>query len=205
MKKNRLVVSAIILVLVMAVQPAFTQTYKSEKDSIKLNKKYLELTRDIAELNIKLQTAKNELPEREAKVTAESEEAAKAAEQSRKTASRAEPGDLDDAKAAKRKAEKALDEAEDFKDASDKVKDQNKKIDKLSKRLEKKQRDWRNWRRKWECTLKVLVKWLLKRLFIFGRSTIAAFKKDGRFGVEVAIFNIKTTCYYTSHHIATLQ
>ena len=127
-----------VLVLVAFGSPAFSQKYKSASDTVKLNKKYVQLSNDIAELTSKLTIAQNNLPGYHTKAGEASSDAQKSADESSDQAFKATNGDLADAKSAKKKAGKALDKAEDAKDANNKIKDQDKKIAKLSKELFKK-------------------------------------------------------------------
>jgi len=126
-------------VLIAFNSPVFSQKYKTASDTVKLNKEYVDVSNDIAELTSKLTVAKNNLPGYHTKATDAMSEAQTSADVSRQSASKATNGDFGDAKSAKKKAGQALDRAEDAKDANNKIKDQDKKIAKLSEQLQKKQ------------------------------------------------------------------
>jgi DNA repair exonuclease SbcCD ATPase subunit len=138
MKKIMFFVTAMLLMMVAL--PTIAQKYKSASDTVKLNKEWVEVSNDIAELQAKLTIAQNNLPGYTSKVGDAVSNAQNAAEQSSQQAYKATNGDLGDAKDAKKKAKKALNEAEDAQSAKDKVKDQEKKIDKLTSELQKKQK-----------------------------------------------------------------
>lgn len=137
MKRIKFLLPAVIVIALSL--PAVAQKYKTSSDTVKLNKEYLEVSNDIAELTSKLTVAQNNLPGYHTKASEATSDAQTSADESRRSASRATNGDLGDAKNAKKKAGKALDKAEDLKDANDNIKDQDKKIAKLSKQLQKKQ------------------------------------------------------------------
>jgi len=125
---------------IMSLQFAFSQKYKTAADTVKLNKEYESVSKDIADLTEELTNAQNDLPVYQAKVNSANASAQESAQESSQQAAKASNGDLDDIKKAKKKANKALDNAEDAKDAQNKVKDLNKKIKKLNSKLEKKQK-----------------------------------------------------------------
>jgi DNA repair exonuclease SbcCD ATPase subunit len=127
------------LVLFVIGSPTFSQKYKNASDTAKLNKEYVEVSNDIAELTSKLTIAQNNLPGYQNKAGEATSAAQKTANESSEQASKATNGDLGDAKSAKKKAGKALNKAEDAKDANNKTEDQDKKIAKLSSQLQKKQ------------------------------------------------------------------
>lgn len=137
MKTLKFLLPAILLI--MSGLPVFAQKYKTTSDTLKLNKEYVEVNNDIAELTSKLTIAQNNLPGYQARAGEATSNAQKAAEASRQQASKATNSDLGDAKSAKKKASKALDRAEDAENANNKIKDQDKKIAKLSSQLQKKQ------------------------------------------------------------------
>lgn len=137
MKKFKFFFPAMLFIL--ASLPAFSQKYKTASDTVKLNKEWVEVSNDIADLTSKLTIAQNNLPGYHNKANDAVSDAQNTAQKSSEQASKATNGDLGDAKSAKKKAKKALNDAEDAKDAKDKVKDQDKKIAKLSSELQKKQ------------------------------------------------------------------
>jgi hypothetical protein len=125
--------------LLFCATNAFSQKYKKAADTVKLNKEYVEVSNDIAELSYKLSVAQNNLPGYQSKAGEANSDAQNSANASSNQASRATGGDLDDAKSAKKKANKAYKKAQDASDAESDVKDQDKKIAKLTSKLEKKQ------------------------------------------------------------------
>ena len=129
------------LLFVMASLPALSQKYKTGADTVKLNKEWVEVSNDIAELTAKLTVAQNNLPGYHSKADNKVADAQLTAQKSSDQASKATNGDLDDAKSAKKKAKKALNDAEDADDAKGDAKKQEKKIDKLTAELEKKQKN----------------------------------------------------------------
>ncbi|HVF80920.1 MAG TPA: hypothetical protein VM884_03260 [Flavisolibacter sp.] len=138
MKKIMFLVSAMLLMMVSL--PAISQKYNSASDTVKLNKEWLELSNEIAELQAKVTIAQNNLPGYNNKVSDKVSAAQNAAQQSSDQAYKATNGDLGDAKDANKKAKKALNEAEDAQSSKNKAKDQEKKIDKLNAELQKKQK-----------------------------------------------------------------
>jgi DNA repair exonuclease SbcCD ATPase subunit len=116
--------------------PAISQKYKTAADTVRLNKEYVELSNDIAELTSKLTIAQNNLPAYHTKATEAASTAEDAAMESSKQASKATNGSLSDAKSAKRKARKAYNEASDANSANEHIKDQDKKIAKLMSQLQ---------------------------------------------------------------------
>ena len=139
MKRNVLYLLA-VLCLTMSL-PAAAQKYKSASDTIKLNKEWVEVSNDIAELTAELTIAQNNLPGYESRAIKAQTNAQSTAQQSSDQAYKATNGDLGDAKKAKKKAKKALNDAEDASDAKDNTKKQEKKIDKLASQLQKKQKN----------------------------------------------------------------
>jgi chromosome segregation ATPase len=139
MKKIRLLLP--VLVLIMAGLPVFSQKYKDASDTVKLNKEYVKVSNEIAELTSKLTIAQNNLPGYQKKSGDAAYNAQKTAEASSEQAKKATAsGDLGDAKSAEKKSNKALDDAEDARDATGDINKQEKKIAKLSSELEKKQK-----------------------------------------------------------------
>ena len=135
--KKVIFLSAIICLL--ATVQSFSQKYKTAEDTIKLNKEYLNLSYDIADLNLQLVKAQSKKPDYQSKVNATNTDAQQSAQKSSEQANKATNGNLKDAKRSKKEAGKALDDAEDAKNAREDVKDLDKKISKLSEALQKKQ------------------------------------------------------------------
>ncbi len=130
----------LMCIAAIGVLTSFGQKYKVAADTVKLNKEYADVTKNIAEQTVKLTEAQNLLPVYQAKATSEASQAQAAAEESSHEASKATNGNMSDIKRAKKRASTAVNQAEDARDAQNKVKDQNKKIEKLNKDLQKNQK-----------------------------------------------------------------
>jgi DNA repair exonuclease SbcCD ATPase subunit len=137
MKQTKFILLASLLLFFAST--VYSQKYKTVADTVKLNKEYVEVSNDIAELTSKLTIAQNNLPGYYAKAGEATSDAQSSANASSEQASKAANGDLGDAKSAKKKAKKAYNNAQDARDADNKVKDQEKKIAKLTSQLQKKQ------------------------------------------------------------------
>jgi chromosome segregation ATPase len=127
------------LTLVIASLSAYSQKYKTAADTGRLNKEYVKVSNEIADLSSKLTIAQNNLPGYQAKANTAGSDAENAAASSSDQASKATNGDIKDARRAKRKARKAYNEAKDARSANDDVSDQDHKITKLTSQLGKKQ------------------------------------------------------------------
>ena len=127
------------VIFIIASFSAYSQKYSTAADTVELNKEYLKVSNNIADLTSKLTIAQNNLPGYHTKAGDAVTNAKSSMKESSEQASKATNGDLAEAKSSKKKANKALDAAEDAKDADNKVKDQDKKIAKLSAQLKEKQ------------------------------------------------------------------
>ena len=127
------------VIFIMASISAFSQKYKTAADTVQLNKEYVEVSNDIADLTSKLTIAQNNLPGYKNKASEATSDAQSTAINSSEQASNAVNGDVGDAKKAKRKAKKAVREAKDAQHAYNKVEDQDDKITKLTSQLAGKQ------------------------------------------------------------------
>ncbi|SRR5215204_4742221 len=125
--------------LLFSASSVYSQKYKTAADTVKLNKEYVEVSNDIAELTSKLTIAKNNLPGYQTKAGEATSDAQSSANASSAQASKATNGDLGAAKSAKKKANKAYHNAQDSRHADNDVKDQDKKIANLASQLQKKQ------------------------------------------------------------------
>jgi hypothetical protein len=137
MKTSAYFLSAMLCIMVSI--PALSQKYKTAADTVKLNKDYVAVSNDIADLTARLAIAENNLPGYHAKAAKAVTDAEASASESRNQAAKATNGDLADAKKAKKKAGAALDDAKDLRSANNHTKDQNKKIAGLRSRLSDKQ------------------------------------------------------------------
>lgn len=137
--KKSIYTICLLIALITSLQ-GFSQKYKKVEDTAKLNKEYVNVTNDIADLNAKLTIAQNNLPGYKSKAIAAGADAENAATKSSNQASKAATnGEVDDAKKAKRRASKAYREAKDSRSANNNVSDQEDKITKLTLQLNKKQ------------------------------------------------------------------
>lgn len=135
---------SIYLVCFMAVliagPRAYGQKYKKVEDTVKLNKEYVSVNNDIADLNAKLTIAQNNLPGYKSKAIEAGTDAQDAAANSSNQASKAaNNGEIKDAKKAKRRAKKAYNEAKDSRAANNNLSDQEDKITRLTLQINKKQ------------------------------------------------------------------
>ena len=137
MKKIKYLVPA--MVLTMSTFFAFSQNYQTASDTVKLNKEYVEVSNDIADLSAKLTIAQNNLPGYNTKADAAVSDAQNTSAISSEQAAIATNGDVKDARKAKRKAKHALKDAKDLRHANNNVDDQREKIADLTAELAKKQ------------------------------------------------------------------
>jgi chromosome segregation ATPase len=137
MKKIMFLLPAIMLV--MASLSAYSQKYKTAADSVNLNKEYVNVSNDVAELTSKLAIAQNNLPGYHSRTDEAVSNAKSTAIRSSEKASNAVNGDIGDARKAKRNAKRALKDAKQAQHVNNKEEDQNDKIAKLTSQLERKQ------------------------------------------------------------------
>ena len=137
MKKS--IYTICLLIALMTGLQGFSQKYKTPDDTAKLNKEYVKVNNDIADLSAKLTIAQNNLPGYKTKAIAAGTDAQDAAANSSNQASKATNGEIDDAKKAKRKAKKAYNEAKDSRAANNNVSDQEDKITRLTLQINRKQ------------------------------------------------------------------
>lgn len=129
-----------LLALVFPALSAFSQKYKNIEDTFKLNKEYVTVSNDIAELKAKLTIAQNDLPGYQSKAVDANNDAVNAASASSDQSSKATNGSVSAAKSAKRKANKSYDQAKDSRSANKKVDNQENKIARYTQDLVKKQK-----------------------------------------------------------------
>jgi len=138
MKQTKLILLASLMLLFAST--VYSQKYKTAADTVKLNKEYVAVSNDIAELTSKLTIAQNNLPGYQSKAGETASDAQSSANASSDQASKATNGDVSDAKSEKKKANKAYHNAQDAHDADHDLKAQNKKIADLTSQLQKKQK-----------------------------------------------------------------
>jgi len=128
------------LTLMITGFAAHTQVYKTQQDTVALNKEFTEVSNDIANLTAKLTVAQNNMPGYQSKANVADSNAHDAAASSSAQADKAtKDGGVKEAKKAKRKSKKAYHEAKDAQSATHGVGDQNDKIASLTGELAKKQ------------------------------------------------------------------
>ena len=128
-----------LMFLLLPSMSVLAQKYKNVEDTIKLNKEYVNLQNDLADLNAKLTIAQNDLPGYQSKVRGANNDAADAASASSNQASKATNGKVSDAKTAKKRANKAYDEAKDLESAKKKLSNHEDKITRYQLDIRKKQ------------------------------------------------------------------
>lgn len=128
-----------VMALSLPALCVFSQKYKTVEDTARLNKEYVKITNDVVELNAKLEIAQNDLPGYQSKAKKAGEDAADAAASSSNQASKVEGGNVNDARAARKRANKAYNEAKDARSANKKVEDQEDKITRYKLDIRKKQ------------------------------------------------------------------
>lgn len=137
MKANIFV--TLLLFTFMTTLPAYAQKYKSVSDTIKLNKEYKKINKDVADLTSQLTIAEKNLPGYKSKASNAEDKAHTSAESSKDKASKANNGNVKDARRAKKQAKKSYKRAKDSKSADKNVKQQQELIAKLAKNLNKKE------------------------------------------------------------------
>lgn len=127
------------LILALSTQSTYAQKYKTVEDTGRLNLEYVKLSNEIADLTAKLATAQNDLPEYQSKATKAETDAQNAASSSSNQASKANGGDIDDARKAKTKARIAYKEAKDSRTAAKNLSEHQDKITRYNLQINKKQ------------------------------------------------------------------
>ena len=117
----------------------YAQVYKTASDTAKLNKEFIEVSNDIADLTAKLTIAQNNKPGYQSKATAAESTAKDAAETSSVQADKATEGGVKEARKAKRQSKKAYRKAKGAQSANNDVGNQDDKIASLTAQLAKKQ------------------------------------------------------------------
>lgn len=136
MKKVKFFFTAVFFII--ASLSAYSQKYKTAADTVKLNREYIEVSNEIADLTAKLTIAQNNLPGYNDKAAEAKTDAQNTAIKSSEKSSDAVNGDVGDARQAKKKAKKALRDAKHARNADNKAEDQDKKIARLTAELQKK-------------------------------------------------------------------
>ncbi len=127
-----------VLVFTMAGLSSFCQSYRTVADTAALNKEYLKVSSDIADLAVKLNKAQSDLPHYTKKADNATTIAQNTAMETTDKASAATNGSVKDARKAKREAKKSVRDAKSSRKAGNNLDDQDKKITNLSGELAKK-------------------------------------------------------------------
>ncbi len=106
---------------------------------VKLNKEYVKVSNEIADINAQLTIAPNNLPGYQTTANTATGNAQTAAPTSSNSSSKATNGNIDDAKSSRKDADDAYDKAKDSRSANNNVGKQNEKIRELKADLNKKQ------------------------------------------------------------------
>ena len=136
--KNKIYVVC-FLTLMATGFTTYGQVYKTASDTVKLNKEFIEVSNDIADLTAKLTIAQNNMPGYESKANSAESDARDAAKTSSVQAEKATKGGIKAARRAKHKSKKAYHEAKDARSANNDVANQDDKIASLTGQLAKKQ------------------------------------------------------------------
>ena len=136
--KNKIYVVC-FLTLMATGFTTYGQVYKTASDTVKLNKEFIEVSNDIADLTAKLTIAQNNKPGYQSKATAAESTAQNAAVTSSVQADKATEGGVKEARKAKRNSKKAYRKAKNARSANNNVGDQDDKIASLTGQLAKKQ------------------------------------------------------------------
>ena len=139
-KGNNQLFLALTTTVILCAASANAQTYKTAADTVKLNKEYAGVQKDIADLKTKLDKANGKTSDYQEKVTSTSQDANNAAEASKNQAATATNGNIKDIEKEEKKAKKANSEANNEKNAQKEVKSNQKEIKKLNSDLDKKQK-----------------------------------------------------------------
>ncbi|MEO8769336.1 MAG: hypothetical protein ABI402_04610 [Ferruginibacter sp.] len=136
---KKIIYNIALLFLLFTTQAAYCQKYKTAADTIKLNKEYLKLIIDTADLKKEIAESQENLKKYQADFESKDKSAKSSAEESSRQADKATNGEVKDAKKAKKKAKDAYDDAKAADNAKDKKENEEKKLKKLNKEFDKKQ------------------------------------------------------------------
>jgi F0F1-type ATP synthase membrane subunit b/b' len=125
--------------LLLAVVPAFCQTYKTAADTSALNTEYLKVSKDIADISAKLDKAKQDQDADTRKANKSTAEAQTTAASASDKAAQSVDGTVKEAKRAKREARRSVRDAKDSRRAQGNLDDSGKKVSDLTSDLAKKQ------------------------------------------------------------------
>ena len=136
MKKNFFLA---VLLLLGAITPAVSQTYKTTADTAALNKEYAMVSNNITSLTASLNKAQDELAKDTRKSDKATSDAQSTASATADKASHATNGDVRDARRAKKEARRSVKDAKDARRAANDLEDKTKKVNQLTADLTKNQ------------------------------------------------------------------
>ena len=129
-----------LFVLQLTATYSYAQKYRNVDDTVRLNKEFVRVSNELADLNAKLTIAENDLPGYQSKVNQANNSSANAANESSNQASKATNGSMGDAKKAKRKANRAYGEAKDYENSKNRLNSQEIRISKYKSDIIRKQK-----------------------------------------------------------------
>ncbi len=136
---KKIIYSIALPLLLLVSQTAYSQKYKSLEDTARLNLEYLKVTRDIADLSIKLSESQENLKKYQSNVVSRNNDAQSSAEASSDQASKATSGSVKDARRAKRKAKAAYKDSKQSRGANDRMNEEENRMQRISRDLQRRQ------------------------------------------------------------------
>ena len=131
------VIPFLMLILLAAGVPVFSQTYKTMADTAALNKEYVKVNKNIADLKVQIAKTQEEQAKYTLKSTKASNNAQSIAASAANRAADATSGNVKDARRAKKDARRSLHKAKDARKADSNREVENKRLIKLNGDLEK--------------------------------------------------------------------
>ena len=136
---KRIIIASAVVCLFLSALPSFAQTYKTVADTAALNNEYIKVTKDVADLNFKLNQAKNKQTENSKNAADANATAQAAVTKTSENANKTSDETVNDARQTKRAAKRSMRDAKDARHQNSRLKDSDNEVDKLSADLEKKQ------------------------------------------------------------------
>ena len=136
---KKIIVFSMTALFMLAALPTFSQTYKVAADTTALNTEYMKLTKEIADLDAKLNKAEADQDHDTKKAIETSADAQNTASNASDKAAKSIDGSVKQAKRAKREARRSVRDAKDARHAQGNLDDSNKKVSRLNADLQKKQ------------------------------------------------------------------
>jgi hypothetical protein len=132
--------ASLVLAAIFSTGMVYGQQYKTMSDTTSLNKKYGEISLEIAKLNTKLIEEKNKTADYHSKTSSTAGDAVSTGQASKDQADVATSGNTTDTKKAVKDAKEADRKANDAKDAISDEKKNNKKIAQLTAEIDQKEK-----------------------------------------------------------------